>query len=98
MSVGCVCQKPAPTLVPCRAPRRQDREHLRTATRHPSPRNMLVPCTGYFLRDVAYFFRFYVFYTKYHPLLCLAEASRLGHPFGKSAWCMRLNEPPCQGM
>ena len=34
-----------------------------------------------FLRDVAYFSRFYVFYAMYHPLLCLAEASCLGHPF-----------------
>ena len=31
-----------------------------------------------FLRDVAYFYRFCVFYAMYHPLLCLAEASRLG--------------------
>ena len=39
MSAGYVCQKrgesPAHPLFPCRAPRRQDREHLRTATRHP---------------------------------------------------------------
>src|SRR5207248_11462585 len=41
-------------------------------------------CAGYFLRYVAYFYRFYVFYTKYHPLLCLAEASRLGHQCVKS--------------
>ena len=27
-----------------------------------------------FLRDAAYFYRFCVFYAKYHPLLCLAEA------------------------
>src|SRR6266699_6929636 len=33
------CSVPAPTLVPCRAPRRQDREHLRTPTRYPSPKN-----------------------------------------------------------
>ena len=36
-----------------------------------------------FLHDVAYFYRFYVFYTKYHPLLCLAEAPRLGRLFSK---------------
>jgi hypothetical protein len=36
-------------------------------------------CAGYFLRDVAYFYRFYILYATYHPLLCLAEASRLGH-------------------
>ncbi len=34
--------------------------------------------TVYFLRYVAYFYRLYVFYAMYHPLLCLAEASRLG--------------------
>ena len=34
-----------------------------------------------FLRDVAYSFRFYVFYAMYHLLLCFAEAFRLGHPF-----------------
>ena len=31
-------------------------------------------CGGYFLRYVAYFYRFYVLYAMYHPLLCLAEA------------------------
>jgi len=31
-------------------------------------------CAGYFLRYVAYFYRFYVLYAMYHPLLCLAEA------------------------
>ncbi len=41
---------------------------------------------GYFLRDVAYFYRFYIFYVKYHPLLCLAEASRLGHPLRNSLY------------
>jgi hypothetical protein len=40
-------------------------------------------CIGYFLRYVAYFYRFYVLYAMYHPLLCLAEALRLGHPFEK---------------
>ncbi len=40
-----------------------------------------------FLRDVAYFSRFYIFYVKYHPLLCLAEASRLGHLFRKLVCC-----------
>src|SRR6266699_766381 len=49
-----------------------------------SERKREEPCAGYFLRYVAYFYRFYVFYTKYHPLLCLAEASRLGHPFRNS--------------
>ena len=39
------------------------------------------PCPGYFLRYVAYFYRFYVLYAMYHVLLCLAEASRLGYPF-----------------
>ena len=46
MSPGCVCQKrgesPAPTLFPCRAPRRHDWEHVRTAIRHPSPQE---PCS-----------------------------------------------------
>ena len=42
---------------------------------------ILPTCTDYFLRYVAYFYRFYVLYAKYHPLLCLAEAFRLGHPF-----------------
>ena len=41
------------------------------------------PCTGYFLRYVAYFYRFYVLYAMYHPLLCLAEAPCLGHQFRK---------------
>ena len=49
----------------------------------------LSACAGYFLRYVAYFYRFYVLYAMYHPLLCLAEASRLGHLFRKLASCMR---------
>ena len=40
-------------------------------------------CAGYFLRYVAYFYRFYVLYAMYHPLLCLCEASCLGHLFRK---------------
>jgi hypothetical protein len=46
-----------------------------------TPGKQATPCTGYFLRYVAYFYRFYVLYAMYHPLLCLAEASRLGYPF-----------------
>src|SRR5437660_11334607 len=46
---------------------------------------------GYLLRYVAYFYRFYVFYTKYHPLLCLAEASRLGYPFENGASKMAVS-------
>ena len=38
-------------------------------------------CAGYLLRYVAYFYRFYVLYAMYHPLLCLAEASYLEYPF-----------------
>jgi hypothetical protein len=37
-------------------------------------------CIGYFLRYVAYFYRFYVLYAMYPPPLCLAGAFRLGHP------------------
>jgi hypothetical protein len=37
-------------------------------------------CIGYFLRYVVYFYRFYVLFAMYHPLLCLAKAFRLGHP------------------
>src|SRR2546421_3342331 len=37
-----------------------------------------------FLHDVASFYCFYVFYAMDHPLLCFAEASRLGHPFTKT--------------
>jgi hypothetical protein len=43
--------------------------------------DMTQPCGGYFLRYAAYFYRFYILYATYHPLLCLAEASCLGHPF-----------------
>ncbi len=46
--------------------------------------------SGYFLRDVAYFYRFYIFYAMDHPLLCLAEASRLGHPFAKLVVCIGM--------
>jgi hypothetical protein len=37
-----------------------------------------------------------MFYAKYHPLPCLAEASRLGHPFSQLTFCASLNEPSCQ--
>jgi hypothetical protein len=47
----------------------------------PTYRPISESCTGYFFRYVAYFYRFYVLYAMYHPLLCLAEASRLGYPF-----------------
>ena len=40
-------------------------------------------CAGYFLRYAAYFYRFSILYATYHPLLCLAEASRLGHLFAE---------------
>ena len=40
----------------------------------------LVSRLSYFLRYVAYFYRFYVLYAMYHSLLCLAEAPCLGHP------------------
>jgi hypothetical protein len=42
-----------------------------------------IRCAGYFLRYIAYFYRFYVLYAMYHPLLCCAEASCLGYPFKK---------------
>ncbi len=61
------------------------------ASHHPVERKegmppSIIPCGGYFLRYDAYFYRFYVLYAMYHPLLCLAEAFRLGHPFGKQAY------------
>jgi len=36
-------------------------------------------------------FIFYVFYVMYHPLLCLAEASRLGHLFIKIGYVCQEN-------
>ena len=49
-----------------------------------------------FLRDAAYFYRFCVFYAKYHPLLCLAEAFRLGHAFlEKKGCCGRMSQAAC---
>jgi hypothetical protein len=45
-----------------------------------------------FLRDVTYFSRFYVFYAMSHPLLCLAEASRLGHPLRTRSFEKRETE------
>src|SRR5205807_6471865 len=44
LRVSETCCVPAPTLFQCRALRRQDREHLRTATRHPSPKNHALSC------------------------------------------------------
>ena len=44
-------------------------------------------CTGYFLRDVAYFSRFDVFYVTYHSLRCLTEASCLGQPLENGNYC-----------
>jgi hypothetical protein len=52
-------------------------------------------CAGSFLRDVAYYYRFCVFYAKYHPLLCLAEAECLGHPFCKEQLESDLLVPFC---
>jgi hypothetical protein len=43
-----------------------------------------------FLRYGAYFYRFYVLYATYRSLLCLTEASRLGHPFAKLAACVSM--------
>ena len=50
----------------------------------------------YFLRSVAYFYRFYVLYATYHLLLCFAEAYRLGHLFAKLTFFMQFDEPSCQ--
>jgi hypothetical protein len=33
-------------------------------------------CAGYFLRYAAYFYRFYILYATYHPLLCLCKAEK----------------------
>jgi hypothetical protein len=55
--------------------------------------SMTEGCAGYFLRYAAYFYRFYILYATYHPLLCLAEASRLGHPFLENdGFCERMSQ------
>ena len=42
-------------------------------------------CSSYFLRDFAYFYRYYVLNAMCHPFLCLFEALCLGHRFRNTA-------------